>query len=677
MKLCLVGKYPPIQGGVSTTTYWIARGLAARGHEVHVVTNAPEVEPIFRADLDAADERWLEPEFHGAGGRVVVHASAQFDSRALSHIPLANPFVSKLAGLATEVIELHGCVAVLAYYLEPYAVAGWLAAKWTGRPLIVKHAGSDLDRLMRVPELATTYKQILRSADAVVTQRGLMARFTGIGVGRDRLEVDPGFAVPVEVFNPAAEPITLDGLDGVDRDNRPSIGIYGKIGPSKGTYDLVAALGGLAADGLDFNLLAMIGAAQAEWLAPALREAGLAQRTRILPLVAHWRVPGFIRACTAVCFLERDFSVAIHGPMVPREILACGTCLVVSGEIVAKQVSREQYRTGENVVIVEDPKDHDALKAALRPLIVDAGLAREIGRRGHDLSIGIEPASVFAERWEELLERRAAGRGAAAIEAPAGGDLLAPLLRGLVERDWPELAGELDGLAPGHDPFSVAIGWCDRAHERSAGSPAGERRAKLEAALDYQRLRLAATSERAHGPRPAFATPDRLRSRAYSDPAVLDLVPVTGNDVRVVEFAYDVSALFTGELDETASDSVSDPLDRVRAEALQVVFQRSPQLVARELRIDSATQELLERCDGVNSTRDIVRAMAHWFGVGAEPESEALVGGVLEALGRLHAADVIVFGAGRSGGETVGQGPAEQGPTTKSSASQLDGSRLP
>jgi hypothetical protein len=44
VRICIVGKYPPIQGGVSAQTYWAARGLAAGGHDVSVVTKAAEVE---------------------------------------------------------------------------------------------------------------------------------------------------------------------------------------------------------------------------------------------------------------------------------------------------------------------------------------------------------------------------------------------------------------------------------------------------------------------------------------------------------------------------------------------------------------------------------------------------------------------------------------------------------
>ena len=34
MRNCVIGKFPPIQGGVRMRTYWRAHGLAAHGHEV-------------------------------------------------------------------------------------------------------------------------------------------------------------------------------------------------------------------------------------------------------------------------------------------------------------------------------------------------------------------------------------------------------------------------------------------------------------------------------------------------------------------------------------------------------------------------------------------------------------------------------------------------------------------
>lgn len=74
MRLCIVGKYPPIEGGVSTTTYWLARGLAERGSVVHIVTNAGEVENAYQMRLIGEDVDWLEPRFGTSGGQFMYTA---------------------------------------------------------------------------------------------------------------------------------------------------------------------------------------------------------------------------------------------------------------------------------------------------------------------------------------------------------------------------------------------------------------------------------------------------------------------------------------------------------------------------------------------------------------------------------------------------------------------------
>ena len=63
MRICIIGKFPPIQGGVSMRTYRTAHALAARGHDVHVVTNAKEVAPPFRMHMRAEDWARCEAEF--------------------------------------------------------------------------------------------------------------------------------------------------------------------------------------------------------------------------------------------------------------------------------------------------------------------------------------------------------------------------------------------------------------------------------------------------------------------------------------------------------------------------------------------------------------------------------------------------------------------------------------
>lgn len=439
MRICFIGKYPPIEGGVSMQSYWTVRGVAERGHEVYVVTNADEVEDVFRLYFEEGDKDWYEPGFESPRGFVRVRNSERFGSRKISHIPFANPFVTKLASIATQIIRQHECEVIVASYFEPYGVAAYLASQWTGVPYIIKHAGSDLDRLMKAPDLSTAYKEILKNAARVLTIESLAERFSRMGVKEDRIRVDIRFGLPTELFNPSASPMDVNGFsqriaardpegakDSLGRNpnpvdlTKPTIGIYGKVGEFKGSYDLVSSLSMLKKEGLDFNFLAMTDGWQGKQFRRVLREAELEERTWVLPFVPHWKVPGFIKACTAVCFLERDFPIAIHGPTIPREILACGTCLVLSEEIASKQSYRDRILDGENVLVVADPKDHEELAAKLRLVIRQPETARRIGLSGHEVSRTVEDFPAFIRQMEHLILELGAP-GAEATQA-AGDD---------------------------------------------------------------------------------------------------------------------------------------------------------------------------------------------------------------------------------------------------------------
>ena len=154
--------------------------------------------------------------------------------------------------------------------------------------------------------------------------------------------------------------------------------------------------------------------------------------TYILPLLPNWRVPGFIRACTAVCFLERDFPVAIHGPMLPREILACGTCLVLSGEIAEKQRYRRDLRDSENVLLIDDPKDRPALAAVLRGVVCRPG-ARSAWSAQAGLGISAWPSNrtpAMARAGKNLLT----GASPGARDVPLDLAGIVPELRSFLAR---------------------------------------------------------------------------------------------------------------------------------------------------------------------------------------------------------------------------------------------------
>ena len=80
----------------------------------------------------------------------------------------------------------------------------------------------------------------------------------------------------------------------------PIIGIYGKMGAVKGTFDILAALTRLKREGFRFTLLAAThGSADDEArFARAVAAGDLTDRVRQVPFLPISAVPSFLRACS-------------------------------------------------------------------------------------------------------------------------------------------------------------------------------------------------------------------------------------------------------------------------------------------------------------------------------------------------------------------------------------------
>ena len=424
MKICFIGKYPPIQGGVSRLNFWSSYALAREGCDVHVVTNASEVEQPFRHLEDA----WFSHPLHTPGlplkGQLTVHSSTSLQKQ--SYIPWANPFVSKLAAIATDVIEIYGCDLIYSSYLEPYAMAASLVSQWTNIPYGVRNAGSDIGRLFQYQHLQTSYAHVLQSADYLFATQGLFRRFLSLGIDFEKLYYPIPESLPTEYFHPEASPLDVNQFIEVLRallpkdssqgrpyvlcnkvfdPSLPTIGIYGKVGQTKGSFDLLRALGTLRAKGVSFNFLAVTQGQDdvVQEFVRLLKAYALEDVTWIFPFIPHWCIPNFLRACTAVCFLERGFSIKAHAPGIPREVFACGTCLVLSHEIARKLPYQDQLRQGSNVFLV-DPLNTDELAATLKMVMENPVGSREVGMNGYrDFSANREDFPSYARNLAELF----------------------------------------------------------------------------------------------------------------------------------------------------------------------------------------------------------------------------------------------------------------------------------
>lgn len=379
MKICLISKYPPIEGGVSSQTYWLAKALGERGHEVHIVTNAQEVEEEYREDIDIENEagQYQPPN-------VYIHNIDPSPLANPSHIPFSKAYCEKLANLSIEVIKKHNLQLIDSWYLLPYAVSGFLAKTITGKPQIIRHAGSDINRLFDSPYLRVLFKSIFERVDTIVTYPDSKEVFLNLGIPESKLFLNQKIAVDTTAFNPEVEPIDLSKYTDKDTKNLPVITYIGKItyhSETKGIYELLEVCQGIKDD---FLLLFVGNGKELKRLQEEVRRKGLESRTIFLNFVPPWKVPSIIKRSTCVVLPERDFPIPNHMPSIPREVMATGKCLLLSRELYQKEAYKALI-DGENILII-DPKNIKQFRSTLEKIIKNPDIAERIGQKARRLS---------------------------------------------------------------------------------------------------------------------------------------------------------------------------------------------------------------------------------------------------------------------------------------------------
>jgi glycosyltransferase involved in cell wall biosynthesis len=612
-------------------TYWRAHGLAALGHEVHVATNAKEVVAPYRMLMRAED--WERCTGKYDAGSVTVHWTDPVDA-SQSYIPMASPFVSKLVGIVVRVHSERPFDVIYSHYLEPYGVAGLLAAQITGVPHVVRTAGSDAGRLWRHPQLEALYDHVLKSAEVVICGAAVRKHAVSRGIDPPRIAFDSGIVIPDDLFSPqgsaldlaslraeACEDPDLRELTWGDFDGgRPYFGIYGKLGEWKGSFALLEALVRLKREGIDVGLVALAHGAPAVEKAFRARACafGLQDRVLQLPFLPHWRVPEFLRGCLAVCCLEQGFPITFHTPIIPREVLVAGTCLVGSTEVLRKLPGHGRLIDGYGCVAVKDVTDSGALARQLAAIATDPGPRAAVGARGRIFAQRLQQGIAFPQALERILAAAAAARRSARAVRLRRGDALIntgglevtdrgrfPLTSRVLEvltgdggRDgvgdrFPTPDEQID--LPGARKILAAI---ERAIAR------GEERARPLSAPVAAEIAIAmAEDDNRASPAPEFDPLFRLHTKRWAadDDDLLALFPVRDPQARLIAFDVDVSIY----LRMPAAAALSKM--PVPGRSFLVAFAQSGGARREPLLVDETTAEILEICDGTRTVSGLFR----------------------------------------------------------------------
>lgn len=347
----MIGKYPPIQGGVSVQTYWLAQALVDLGHNVAVLTNADEVEDEFRLQLSEQDNKLL---YGYRKQDSILLKSTVGDDREV-FIPQSKAYTSKLVSLGLEMIDSFRPDCIYSHYLEPYGITALFLSKLTGVPFVVRHAGSDLGKLGLLPQMSSLHQRVYREATLIATREGHHEYFRKIGVTQDKLAIMGFRPYPPDVFFSTPIPKLDKGIRVV---------VYGKTGKHKGTPQIIEALKHTKAE---ITLTAHWGGRYLKKYRTILESDLLRTGKAVLkPYIPHWEIAKAIRDSHAVLYLENCFGIGIHTPVIPYEVMSCGRLLITTKEIANKYP--HIINAGTSVILEHNPVHSNELASVLDSL---------------------------------------------------------------------------------------------------------------------------------------------------------------------------------------------------------------------------------------------------------------------------------------------------------------------
>jgi hypothetical protein len=173
-----------------------------------------------------------------------------------------------------------------------------------------------------------------------------------------------------------------------------------------------------------------------------------------------------LRAGLAVCCLEQDFPILFHTPMVAREVLTCGQCLVASTELIRKLPDHVRLPDGYGCVAIPDVQDIGALSARLAAMVRDPEPIAPVAARGHAFARALQAEAKASDTLEGLLQRaarrRVRKRSRPAVPRPVEN----PRFRvAQVLADTLGFAGGLIDLAQAREVLNLAEGSIERGDE--------------------------------------------------------------------------------------------------------------------------------------------------------------------------------------------------------------------
>ncbi|HTM55768.1 MAG TPA: glycosyltransferase family 4 protein [Pirellulales bacterium] len=393
LKVVLVSQeYPPhtARGGIGSQTYLKAHGLAARGHQVVVLSQSIDAGrheyfdglirvvriPLGNADTPMATEiaQWLTYS---------SQVAAELDRLCQASRPDLVDFpewacegyvylLNRTAGNYVPVaIHLHGPLVMFAHTMN-----------WPELESDFYRVGTHMERTC------------LRLADAVFSSSDCSARWCSEHYGLPQQDVPRlHTGVDTRLFRP----------DHLSASTRPTIVFVGKITRNKGVKLLLEAASRLSEQFSGLRLV-IIGQGEREVVAELramARRNAVEDMLELRGYVHRDELPSHL--CEAHVFAAP--SMYEGGPgLVYLEAMACGLPVVACSGSGASEVVED----GQNGFLIP-PHDVEALTDVLRRLLTDKQLRKAMGARARRFVVAEGDSQVCLDRLELFYRQVAAG----------------------------------------------------------------------------------------------------------------------------------------------------------------------------------------------------------------------------------------------------------------------------
>lgn len=383
--------YPRFAGdSVGTFMEPIAKGVAARGHEVHIV--APWHPRLARGTVEDGVFFHFFKYAPVASLNVFGYAAGlQADVRVKAAAWLAAPLALSAGWFtAMRVAQKRRATMMHGHWVVPGGVIA--AAARPGLPLVVSLHGSDVFVAERMAPARAAAARVFRRAGVVTAcSADLATRAIALGAAPSRLEVVP-YGVDAERFRPSIDARQRRRAEAGIGTNAPLLVAAGRLVRKKGFEYLIDALPRIAAPAQ--LVIAGAGDLDAELRARAAA-AGVADRVRFLGDIAQDDVASWFAAGdVAVVPSVRDASGNVDGlPNTVLEALASGTPVVATAAGGIGSVIED----GRNGILVPE-RDPAALAQAVSALLADR-------RRGSALGVSARATVTARFGWEAAAAR--------------------------------------------------------------------------------------------------------------------------------------------------------------------------------------------------------------------------------------------------------------------------------